>query len=178
MHKAGTTEGLRPRRRKIGAVIALLAVLGALLAPGVVSAQDDSPVLPRWLQRFDVPQDMEILSVGANGRVTFEAPLARVYGEAGDGFAVLAGGDIMNVCRDTKPASIEGVLYRRNGQFVTTSKPGGVEVPTFVYIPNSAYSSSSIRCVEAGSETAHRSPRRLHRDWNCESRTGTRRRPL
>jgi hypothetical protein len=133
MSRVGTIEGQRPRRRTIGAVIALIAVLGTLLAPGAVSAQDDSPVLPSWLQRFDIPERVEIVSVGANGRVMFEAPLARVYGEPGDGFAAVAGGDMMNVCRDTKPDAAEGVRYRRNGQFVTTTKPGGVEVPTFVY---------------------------------------------
>jgi hypothetical protein len=126
-------EERRPRRWKMGAIVALLAVASTVLVPGSVSAQDDSPVLPRWMEGFDLPDHVEIVSVGANGRVMMTSPLGRVYGEAGDGYAIIAGGDLLSVCADEAPRDQEGVMYRRNGQYVTTTKPGGVQIPTYVY---------------------------------------------
>jgi hypothetical protein len=77
--------------------------------------------------------DVEILEVRPNGRVSFEFPLSYFYGLAEHRLVAIAGEDLLSFCIGDVPKTHELVTYRASGQFVTTTAPGGIELPTYVY---------------------------------------------
>lgn len=163
------------RGRAVG-VVAVLALVVSILSVGSAGAQEQT--VPKWLERNPVPEGapFEIGDVGANGRVQFSGPLARVYGEAGDGYALIAGADMLSVCTDEVPPSKPGIAYRGDGHFVIRTAPGGEQVRTYLYKTDLGCSSSSMPSAAGSSRTGRRSRRRLRVDsQQCACSNGRRR---
>lgn len=125
--------GLGSGKRLLG-MIATIAVLIGALSVSPLGAQDEVPE-PFWLQNEPIPEGAphSILDIGANGRVTATGPLARVYGEAGDGFALIAGGDLLDVCTSPYPREREMRVYRQGDGFVVRLGAGGQDLPMYLY---------------------------------------------
>ena len=115
-------------------IIASAAVLFSLFAVNPLGAQDEVPE-PFWLANEPIPEGAphSILEIGANGRVTATGPLGRVYGEAGDGFALIAGGDLLDVCTSPYPREREMRIYRQGDGFVVRLGAAGQDMPMFLY---------------------------------------------
>ena len=125
--------GIGSGKRLLG-LIASVAVLFSLIAVNPLGAQDEVPE-PFWLQNEPIPEGAphSILEIGANGRVTATGPLARVYGEAGDGFALIAGGDLLDVCTSPYPREREMRVYRQGDGFVVRLGAAGQDMPMYLY---------------------------------------------
>ena len=118
-------------KRTLATLVAVVIVGGTLSIASVAGAQDQAN--PWFVDRFEPVGSAEITEVRTNGRVAFEIPTARVYGDASHDFWVLAGIDLMDVCLgNTEPAETL-ITYRENGRFVLRSPAGGIDVSTYVY---------------------------------------------
>ena len=56
-----------------------------------------------------------------------------MYGEAGDGFALIAGGDLLDVCTSPYPREREMRIYRQGDGFVVRLGAAGQDMPMFLY---------------------------------------------
>ena len=121
-------------RTRVLGVVAVVATLFGLFTVSPLGAQDEVPE-PFWLQNEPIPEGAphSIVDIGASGRVTATGPLARVYGEAGDGFALIAGGDLLDVCTSPYPREREMRVYRQGDSFVVRLGAGGQNMPMFLY---------------------------------------------
>ena len=122
-------------RRTAAVFVALSAIVG-LVVVSPAGAQDESD--PIWLQRNPIPESearqYEVLEVGPNGRALVSAPLGRVYGDVGDGYALIVGDDMLGICTDAPMIEIDTVVYRQPGSFVVRTQPGGAtEIPMYLY---------------------------------------------
>lgn len=124
------------KKRKLVAIVAVVALcLGLGLTNTVAGAQERTN--PWWLDRNPVAPELadqvKILEVRPNGRVSFEFPLSRFYGLAEHGMFVISGEDLLSFCAGNEPRGHELITYRANGQYVTKTPAGGLEVATYVY---------------------------------------------
>jgi hypothetical protein len=125
MLKQDNTEKKRVRRG--AAVMLVFALASALLIPAAGAQEDDG---------VDHVHN-ENVTIGeprADGKTPFSAPLARVYGEPGDGYAVIAGGTLIDVCMDNPPVARDGLFFQRgNGTYTLKTLPGGTDIGVYVY---------------------------------------------
>lgn len=113
-----------PRLMTAAFLAAILALSSVALAPGA-DAQNASPEPASW---------MKAIKTKKNGTVVVKAPLARVYGRAGDGVAVVANGDMYDVCNNRRPPARKGLLLRADNGTMTFKTPQkGVKVEVNVY---------------------------------------------
>lgn len=130
-------KNVMQKKPRLLAIVALMALcLGLGLPSAMAGAQEQTN--PWWLNRYPVASDLadqvQILEVRPNGRVSFEFPLSRFYGLAEHGMFVIAGEDLLSLCAwEYSPRGYELITYRAGGKFVTRTPVGGVELPTYVY---------------------------------------------
>jgi len=121
-------------RRAVGVLAGVAMMLGlAVVTP--VGAQDTDQALPRWLVNNPIPEDQpfEVLEVRPNGRVLVSGPLGRVYGSAGDGYALIGTDDMLQVCLDPVASPEEFIVYRSNGTFVSRTGSQGIPIRAYLY---------------------------------------------
>lgn len=129
MSDPSTTD---PRRRGRRTALALAAV-AAVVLPTAVFADDGSglPEIP------DAPEDVTVLGYHGNGELAFVAPLGRVYGSVGDGYAVISGETIEVVCSGVAPADTLGTARQASdGTWENRTPLGGVIRTAYVYEVN------------------------------------------
>ncbi len=133
--KTDTQTARKGLRRKFTSVlvVTLLTVGLGVAGSSSAGAQDSNP----WfVDRFEVADeygnDARILEVRANGRVVFEIPILHFYGLPFHDYGVVTGGDLLDFCTGDVPEQ-ELITYRQDGQFVSRTGPGGLQMPTYVY---------------------------------------------
>lgn len=111
-------------------VLALIALVASTVPAVAESGQgaggDDGPPLPPF-----------VTVTGQDGPwTTFEAPLARVYGNGvtADGFIAITTGDLTDVCSNTPPPLAEGRFRQKNdGTWTVRTERGGVKQSVSIY---------------------------------------------
>lgn len=124
MDTSTRAERNRAHRRGLLASLALmLGLVGVLLGGPTVAASDHEPDIPPF-----------ITVTGENGPWTeFSGPYGRVYGNGTDGFVVIAGGSIEDVCFDNAPPSLHGEFRQRADGTWDNRTRGGQTTVAYVY---------------------------------------------
>ncbi len=120
----------RPGGRTFGvmALVSVLAIIAGLLGTAQAGAQQGS-----ILDGYEIPEWMEVGDVLENGDVEFMAPIARVYGDKGEDWALVAGADLLSVCLDEPPASQPGVLWQQSSGTFANRVADDVQVRGYLY---------------------------------------------
>lgn len=120
------------KNRALAALVAML-ILGTTLAATSTAGAQEERANPWFVDRFEPAGLGEILEVRENGRVAFQVPTGRIYGDETHDFFVITGGDLTNFCLGQPPRSHTLIGFREDGEFVMRTPAGGIDVATFVY---------------------------------------------
>lgn len=137
MSNQPTVPGTRGRFRSVRQLAALisLALVMALLSPLAVQADTPKGELKTLTALEDIEIPPFINVIGQKGKWTeFEGPLARVYGNGTQGFVLIAGGSIADVCSGEMPPLGQGRFRQHyDGTWEFRTPKGGVERDAYLY---------------------------------------------
>ena len=109
-------------------IVTLVALIASVVPASAEGGQSDAdaPPLPPF-----------VTVTGQDGRwTTFEAPIARVYGNgmSADGFVAITNGELADVCSNTPPPTGEGRFrQKKDGTWVVRTARGGIKQTVTIY---------------------------------------------
>lgn len=137
MSNQSTIQGTRGRFRSVRHLAALisLALVMALLSPLAVQAETPKGELKMLaaLEDVDIPPFINV--IGQQGKWTeFEGPFGRVYGNGSQGFALIVGASIADVCSGEMPPLGAGRFRQHyDGSWELRTPKGGIERDAYIY---------------------------------------------